>query len=504
LKSLTPQKNLKTFAVAFFCLLILNLAARGQTLEVQIEVLPESKISVKGKFLETANPAAQIKRWTFLDVYADARNLAARFSAPTFLDAAGQSIVGRKIAAFEFETTDAINSFQYEANLAVPAETTAAAHVSWLAQTHGLLMLSDLLPQFSGADKVSARVKFVLPDAWQIFSIEKKTGNKIVGDEFLVEDVERAVFLAGNGFQARTSMIGKTEFQIVMRGDWSFTETEALDMATRILEEHRRTFGEFSVGRAQLFLLPFPRSETKSDRWRAETRGSSIILLSGSMPFKSLALSRLHEQLRHEIFHLWIPNSVNLTGQYDWFYEGFTLYQALKTGVKLEFIRFEDYLDTMSRAFDAARAMENGTPQISLVEASRNRWHGSGNLVYAKGMLVAFLCDAAILRESGGKKSLTDVFREINQKYGRAAATPREDGNAAVIAALKRSKATAEIARKFVENGAAVEWTQEIAALGLQNAAANGFTRLVVSKNLNGRQKNLLEKLGFKRDLVAE
>src|SRR5207245_2243287 len=118
-------------------------------------------------------------------------------------------------------------------------------------------------------------------------------------------------------------------------------------------------------------ILKFPRTSGPGS-WEADTRGSSVTIISSDTPFKSQSLQQLHEQLRHEIFHLWIPNGVNLSGNYDWFYEGFALYQALKSGITMNRIRFEDFLDTISRAYNIDNAAEH---KLSLVEASRNRWN---------------------------------------------------------------------------------------------------------------------------------
>ena len=77
-------------------------------------------------------------------------------------------------------------------------------------------------------------------------------------------------------------------------------------------------------------------------------------------------------------------------------------------------IRFEDFLGTLGQAYFMANFNEQ---QISLVEASKTRQSGANQQVYSKGMIAAFLCDAAILEKSKGKSSIEEIFRMVYQKH---------------------------------------------------------------------------------------
>ena len=114
------------------------------------------------------------------------------------------------------------------------------------------------------------------------------------------------------------------------------------------------------------------------------------------------------------MFHLWLPNAVNLSGHYDWFYEGFALYESLKSGVALNRIRFDDYLDTLWRAytFDSAFAS-----RPSLIDASANRSAGGDTDLYARGMVIAFLTDLELMRTSGGKNNIETLLGNLFEKY---------------------------------------------------------------------------------------
>src|SRR5437764_14658054 len=118
-----------------------------------------------------------------------------------------------------------------------------------------------------------------------------------------------------------------------------------------------------------LDLFPL-RRPTAPTLWTAETRGATVTLLTGNLPSKVGALAQLSVPLTHELFHLWVPNALSLDGDYDWFYEGFTLYQALRVGVKLQYLTFQDYLKALGRAFEVYQSV-NDRDSFSLIEASK-------------------------------------------------------------------------------------------------------------------------------------
>jgi predicted metalloprotease with PDZ domain len=151
----------------------------------------------------------------------------------------------------------------------------------------------------------------------------------------------------------------------MMSSQWLFSDEEAERMVSEVYKEYTKLFRQDPLSGARISLAKFPR-DVKPGDWEAETRANNVTIISSDMPFKTQSLQRLHEQLRHELFHLWIPNGVNLTGNYDWFYEGFALYQSLKLAVALNRIRFEDFLDTLSRA----HTIDNGAVAKDLAYSS--------------------------------------------------------------------------------------------------------------------------------------
>jgi len=59
--------------------------------------------------------------------------------------------------------------------------------------------------------------------------------------------------------------------------------------------------------------------------------------MMGKLPSKVASMAQLSVPLTHEFLHFWVPNGLSLEGDYDWFYEGFTVYQAARISVRLIF-----------------------------------------------------------------------------------------------------------------------------------------------------------------------
>ena len=194
----------------------------------------------------------------------------------------------------------------------------------------------------------------------------------------------------------------------------------------------------------------------------------------------------------HELLHLWVPNRLGLEGDYDWFFEGFTLYTALQTALKLKIIDFNEYLNTLGRVYDSYLSHYD---DLSLIEASERRWTTPGSLIYDKGMLLAFLYDLKIRRESGGATTLADRYRELFS--GRVAANT--SGNEAIIGLLDSPPAMNGFARTHVESKAKLELEQVLPSYGLKLNSSGKQSQLSVNPDLNAKQKKLLRSLGFRK-----
>jgi predicted metalloprotease with PDZ domain len=383
----------------------------------------------------------------------------------------------------EFLAEADFTGWSYKIRPSAPSNK-AGAHISWRGTEQGILMLDDLLPKFAGGKgPMTANITFEMPEGWKIASAEKNIG----GNTYESADIEKAVFFIGKNWRERKTAGGP---DLIISGEWLFKDDAAERMTAEIFAEYKALFGAAPPEKALVLISKFPATE-KFGVWEAETRGRTVTILSADMPFEAQSLQLLHEQLRHELFHVWIPNGVNLSGNYDWFYEGFALYQALRAGVKTNRIRFEDFLGTLERAYNIDGMQSK---RASLIESSTNRWSGGNTQTYARGLLVAFLCDIAMIRASKGKNSSAGIMRQIYAAHPMSA--PRADGNAVVIKALQ-DHGLISIIDKYITGTENIAWKTDLEAIGIEATEENFLVRLKVKEKPGSRQKAFLEKLGY-------
>ncbi len=473
-------------AAIIFANCTLCVAQTAAVMNVELKLVPHerARVSINGK---TSVP---MRRWRFIDSYAGVGKLDGRIENLQFYTTAGEAVSVRKIAAGEFETLGDATSFTYDLRLSPPFVATDAAHVSWLDDEHGLLMLGDLLPQNSGA----THVKFLLPDDWNIASVEFENASQ---SDFTARnggEVEAAVFAIGKRLRSSYQTTAAGKLLCIVDGEWAFSDRELTESVEKILDEHRRVAGNLPHERIAVTLVPFAQS-VASQRWSAETRGATVSLLMGKIPARAAARSQLEIILAHELFHLWIPNGLNLDGDYAWFYEGFTLYQALRVAVKTGTLSFDDYLKALANAIDKYEAAERQGANFSLVEASQNRWRAANNrtIVYSKAMVVASLYDLQVREQSKGKRSLDDVYKELVRAHHLK--QPRADAKQAILNVLNKIYGSPAFTNRYV-NEKDFAARAEFARAGLRMSLENGRTRLAVNDSLSDKQRKLIKQLG--------
>lgn len=456
-------------------------ATKAQTLTARLSItsVAPARLHIEG------DCAVATKAWSFLNDYAGAARLAERVENLALADAAGVEAAVRSLAPGEYEAARAVTHFRYDLRVDPPAFLTDAAHISWLNTERGILLPADILPLHTG----SAKLSFVVPAGWTVASSETKYRDH----EFELADAAHTVFFIGRDLRERRGRVGAMDFSFVTAGAWAFSDEDFSRIVGDTLGEYVKMIGGAPHRRALIILSAFPHPAAGSN-WSSETRGATVLLLSGIAPSKTAALAQLSNTLAHELLHLWIPNGLALEGEYDWFYEGFTLYLAMRTGMRQGQLSFQDYLNALGRAFDGYRSAR-GTVELSLIEASRRRWSGAAAFVYNKGMLVAFLYDLTLMQQTSGKRTIGDVYRELFQRYGGKEA--REDGNLAVTRILSSIGGMEGFTARYVEQPLSIDLNSAVAPFGLQTELIGGRTRVTVNESLNHSQRDLLGKLGY-------
>jgi len=477
IRKIIRQFALTASVISTVCVLVSNASAQAHDIEVR--VLPDDvrvAIEVNG---------AAASSWSFLDSYAGMVGLARRVERFAAFDESGSEVPVTQTAPGQFRSDRSAKRLRYEVNLRPISRGANFSMMSWVDKERGVLMPLDLLPMAEGpgAAGTNRRIVFKLPASWTVQSGELK----ISQNEFAISTIDRAVFAVGANLRSSQANVSGIALNFVANSDWAFSDADALELSQQVLKAHRETFGSSFPGKAATFILfPFPLA-VSATQWSAETRGVTVTLIMGKLPSKVAALAQLSTPVTHEFFHLWIPNALSLEGNYDWFYEGFTIYEASLTTVKLGLLSFPQFMDSIARAYDASKS----DTSLSLLEASSRRFTGGANSVYAKSQVVAFLYDLRLRSSSHGKRSLADVYRRLMK------GAPAKDGSKVVSSVLSEEIGAEDFVASFVKKPAQINLASELAPFGLI-VDTNGIrTRISVNEKLNKQQRDLLRELGY-------
>jgi len=274
-----------------------------------------------------------------------------------------------------------------------------------------------------------------------------------------------------------------------MSGTWMFSPNKVTEAAAQVLKEYLK-LTRFPLPNPRLLIAPLPKGGP--DSWQAQARGSTLLLLIDPRANYKNWIGQLKVILTHELLHLWVPNALTLKGDYDWFFEGFTLYQALITALDLRVISFDEYLNTLARVYDSYRTKPD---RLTLIEASEQRWTSATSTVYDKGMLVAFIYDLRLRFESRGQSKLSDTYAELFRKY----VSKTVDANEAIMALLTASVSTGALLKSYVEERRPLELNGTLREYGLVLQTDGGQTDLKIVNNPTSQQLLLLKSLGYRR-----
>jgi hypothetical protein len=415
------------------------------------------------------------RSWSFRNAYAGALGFAERVKDFRAGEGSGQDAGAKKIASGEFRAERDASRILYTLDLS-SATGAEVPHISWLTVGRGFLMFADLIPR----DIENLSAEFKLPFGWMVESSISSDKNS----RYDVSDPENAVFIVGSSLHKTSN----TNLALVVSGMWAFKDAKALDAATQVIKQYTALTGFKLPGTPLIAIAPFSFGGSK---WKAETRGATVILLIDPEAHFDTWIGQLEVIFTHELLHLWVPNSLKLEGDYDWFFEGFTLYMALRTALELKVINFKGFLETLAGAYDVYISHPD---DVSLIQASETRWTSGFNQVYVKGMLVGFLYDLKIRKESGGKAMLADRYRDLFD--GRVAANT--SANEAIIALLDAGPAMSGFGKLYVEKNTRLELGQLLPTYGLALDTSGKKSQLQVSRNLSAEQKQLLRSLGYR------
>ena len=173
------------------------------------------------------------------------------------------------------------------------------------------------------------------------------------------------------------------------------------------------------------------------------------------------------------------------------------MYQAARAAVRLGLVTWPEFLNAIARAYDGSVATTNVQP-LSLIDASKQRWTIGAPSVYSKAMVVAFLYDLNLRSQTGGKRSLDDVYRKVFRDHPRRSPVKQieANGNAATTTALRSELSSQNFVERFITAPVSIDLKNELVPFGLR-VEKLVRTHISVSEDVSKRQRDLLKQLGY-------
>ena len=112
------------------------------------------------------------------------------------------------------------------------------------------------------------------------------------------------------------------------------------------------------------------------------------------------------------------------------------------------------------------------------------------------------LYELTLLRQTGGKNSLADVYHELSRRHARG--NPPADGNRAVVQALSSIGGMRAFVERYIEGSTELTLSPLIEPFGLRVEPGGARTHVGVAESLDSAQRELLRKLGYNERPDAE
>jgi predicted metalloprotease with PDZ domain len=363
------------------------------------------------------------------------------------------------------------------------------AGASYVGQGRLSLNPVTALMYVPGREAEPVTLALAQPDGWEVKTALDFDRNLGVWRAADYHELVDSPVLAGTGFRTETFEARGARFEIVVAGDWPYD-------AAKLVEHHRR------IAEAQFDLMqdvPFDRYLFLYQfvPWQmghgVEHRKSvSIVLGPPSMiPFPDdLAKPGFYGMLlavaSHELFHAWSVERIRPAAmvptdygreQYTslmWLFEGTTDYYADLLLLRAGLGTTDRFLRGMARtvgAFDA----DPGRRVTSVAMSSFDSWAkdddaapaGTFYSYYTAGKAMGLVFDLEVRGRTGGRKSLDDVMRLLNDRYARKGLGVPEDG---FLKALDEVSGTSfkELYLRYIDSTGDIDWNVHLAWAGMR------------------------------------
>lgn len=292
-----------------------------------------------------------------------------------------------------------------------------------------------------GRTEESHSVELHIPDNYRIATALRKDGKILIAKNY--DELADSPLMASDSIKSDMYEVNGIKFFLHFNGDCKPDFTRIKTHFTAFTKKQIEFFGAFPVDEFHFLIQVLPFRFYHG----VEHEKSTVIVLGPSWDINS---GKTYEDLlgvcSHELFHTWNIKSIRPAEMlpYDftkenyartgYVYEGFTTYYGdimlRASNVFTDAQYFETLEERLTKHFH-----NYGRFNLSVADSSYDTWldgYAAGapfrkTSIYDEGNLIAFMLDIIILKNSGNKKSLKDVCREMYNKFGRKKAGYHEE-----------------------------------------------------------------------------
>jgi len=288
-------------------------------------------------------------------------------------------------------------------------------HIHWIGDT------VLIRPQLAAETIVDAEFDWRgFPRVWA-FANSYGTKAAVQKRRLPLEDLGRSITVAGD-FRITRVLAGKRPVHLAIRGEWKFKDEELAQMAARVIETQRDFWDDHSQKFYLITLVPLDEGPNSYSYG-----GTGLLDSFALFATPDADVAGLRGLLAHEYFHNWNPVQLGKMPDPErsmyWLSEGFTDFFTYELLHRSKLISTAEYIAEINRRIsDYFMLPVRTAPNARNVD---DFWtdRDVGRLPYLRGSIFAMNLNAAIERETGGRRSLDDVMRALylDAKNGKPA-----------------------------------------------------------------------------------
>ena len=219
----------------------------------------------------------------------------------------------------------------------------------------------------------------------------------------------RHTIFTGGNFKLEKRMIYNNPVYVAIKGNYTFPAEQFIDMIQTILLEERTFWNDYNF---PFFLITVFPIEGDNDQGGTGRVNSFSLFLTEDRQIDY----RMKRLLAHEVFHTWLGEKINLAGPESllyWFSEGFSDYYARLLLLRAGLISLDEYINEYNKVLKQyGKSPARNEKNEKLADGFWN--DGDLNkLLYMRGDILAHSINLAIMKNSGWKKNLDDLMRDL-------------------------------------------------------------------------------------------